>query len=115
MTVRDELIEFVADWVNETAPPNKFRGLDGNVYDFPYAEAVELAHSGHEPFFRLNRNQAWGVRWYALNRVGNHYVLTVGFGLNHRNREVPAHWVPDILYRYFTRNEITEAGKALLK
>jgi len=28
---------------------------------------------------------------------------------------VPAEWVPEILYRYFTRNEITEAGKALLK
>jgi len=106
----------IIDWVNETAPPNKFRGLDGNVYDMPpFGEAELLARSAHESFFMLTTNYGWGVRWYALERVGQRFVFTVGHGLWHKSREVPAETVPEILFRYFTRNEITEAGRALLK
>jgi hypothetical protein len=103
----------VTDWVNETAPPNKYRGLDGKEYEF--ADEEILAQSGHDAFFRLNANQQWGVRWFGLHRLGSRYVFTVGFGAWLARREVPADLVPDILYRYFTRNEITDEGKALLK
>jgi hypothetical protein len=105
----------VMDWVNESLPPNKYRGLDGKAYDFPFGEAQVLARSQHDSFFKLNQNYGWGVRWYALHRVADRYIFTVGHGLWHTCREVPADWVPELLFRYFTRNEVTDAGKALLE
>jgi hypothetical protein len=74
-----------------------------------------LANSAHDAVFKLTRDYGWGVRWYALHRVGERFVFTIGHGYNHKRREVPPDWVPEILFRYFTRNEVTEAGKALLK
>jgi len=113
--VRDQIADFVRDWVNETLPGNKYRGLDGKAYDFPFSEAVVVAQSGHDAFFKLNENWGWGVRWYALHRWNDRYIFTVGHGACHKRREVPAEWVPEILYRYFTRNELTDEAKALLK
>ena len=105
----------ILDWVNETTPCNQFRGLDGKAYDFPFSEAVLMAQSGHDAFFRLTRDCGWGVRWYALHRVGERFVFTVGHGCWHSRREVPAELVAHVLDRFFTRNEITDDGKALAK
>ena len=113
--VREQVAEFVADWVNESLPGNMVRALDGSAYPYPFGEVELLAQSGHDAFFRLTRDIGWGVRWYAIHRWNDRYIFTVGHGACHKCREVPAEWVPEILYRYFTRNEITDEGKALLK
>ena len=105
----------ILDWVNETTPGNQFRGLDGKAYDFPFSEAVLVAQSGHDAFFKLNENWGWGVRWYALHRMGDRFVFTVGHGCWLTRREIPAEHVQDIVNRFFTRNEITDEGRALAK
>ena len=105
----------ILDWVNETTPANQFRGLDGEAYDFPFSEAVVVAQSGHDAFFKLNENWGWGVRWYALHRMGDRFVFTVGHGCWLTRREIPAEHVQDIVNRFFTRNEITDEGRALAK
>jgi hypothetical protein len=103
------------DWINDTLPSNKYRGLDGEANDFPFHDTVLLAQSGHDAFFRLTRDIGWGVRWYAMHRVSDKFVFTVGHGCWAARREVPAELVPDLLGEFFTRNEVTEAGRALLK
>jgi hypothetical protein len=105
----------IIDWVNDTVAGNQFRGLDGKAYEFPWDEAVVLARSAHDPIFKLNENYGWGTRWYALYQLDSRYVFTVGYGYWSCSREVPPDWVPEILFRYFTRNEVTPAGKAWLK
>jgi len=113
--VRYQIGAFVANWVNETAPGNMVRALDGSVFPFPFQEAELLAASSHDAVFKLTSNYGWGVRWYALHRWNDRYIFTVGHGACHKCREVPAEWVPEILYRYFTRNELTDEAKAFLK
>jgi hypothetical protein len=113
--VREQVAEFVADWVNESLQGNMVRALDGSAYPYPFGEVELLAQSGHDAFFRLTRDIGWGVRWYALERYGERFIFTIGHGYNHKRREVPPEWVPEILFRYFTRNEVTPAGKAWLK
>ena len=108
----------ILDWINETLPSNKYRGLDGKAYEFPFHDTVLLAHSNHDAFFTLTRDYWWGVRWYALHRLSDKsdkFVFTIGHGCWAARREVPAELVPDLLGRFFTRNEVTEAGRALLK
>jgi hypothetical protein len=106
----------VTDWVNETVPPSKYRGLDGKEYEFNFGEAEILAQSGYDAFFRLNENHQWGVRWFGLHRLpGSRYVFTVGFGAWLARREVPAELVGELLTQFFTRNELTEAGRAFLR
>jgi hypothetical protein len=91
-----------------------YRGLDGQAYEFQDADT--LAQSGHDPFFRVNRNYEWGVRWFGMHRVaGGRYVFTVGFGAWLARREVPAELVPELLRRYFSWNELTQEGRSLLK
>jgi len=109
------IVDIVWEMVNQNLPGNEFLALDGNVYEFPFSEAVALAHSGHEAIFKLNRDYGWGVPWYALHRVGSCYIFTVGHGYWHQRREVPVELVPALLRRYFNRSEVTDEGKALLK
>jgi hypothetical protein len=113
--LRDQIADFVADWVNETLPGNVVRGLDGSAFAFPFAEAELLAMSAYDPIFHLNSNYGWGRRWYALHRWTGRFIFTVGHGYDHKRREIPAEWVPEVLFRYFSRNEVTPAGKAWLK
>ena len=103
------------DWINETLPSNKYRGLDGKAYEFPWDEAVVLARSAHDPIFKLNENYGWGTRWYALYQLDSRYVFTVGHGYWSCSREVPREVVPEILYRFFSSSELTPAGQDLLK
>jgi len=99
------------DWINETVALNQYRGLDGKGYDFVEREAVLLAESD----FKHPQHYALGVRWYALYRLVDRYIFTIGYYHWHKRREIPEDWVPELLSGFFTRNELTEQGKALLK
>jgi hypothetical protein len=104
----------ILDWINETLPSNQFRGLDGQAYPFDAQAAQPVAISAHESMFRLTKDYAWGTRWYAVHRLDSRFVFTVGFGMWCARREVQPELVPDLLFRYFSRNELTEAGQQIL-
>jgi hypothetical protein len=103
----------IGDYIADSVPANMFRRLDGKLQAFDDAEC--LAHSDHESFFRLNTNWGWGVRWYALHRVDGRFVFTIGHGMWVCRREVAPDVVPELLSRFFSRNEVTTEGKSLLE
>lgn len=104
----------ILDWINETLPGNRFRGLDGQAYPFEAQAAQPVAISGHESMFYLTRDNGWGTRWYSVHWLDGRYVMTVGFGMWCARREVPADVVPEVLLRYFSRSELAAAGRYIL-
>jgi hypothetical protein len=109
-----DLSNFIAVMVLEDLHPNQFRGLDGQAYPFEAQAAQPLAASGHDPMFKLNANYGWGVRWYALHRLDDRYVMTVGHGMWCARGEVPESAVPELLVRCFSERELTESGRQIL-